>query len=160
MPLKRDSLFMRNERTGLAGVLLPANLSVSLRLVVFALALAALAFLVQALIWFSEVTLETSPPPIESVYVLCGVAIVGAAVNGYANDDIVVSVCLAVGPLVGFGLFSGAIFVLDMSPVVSETGEVAISLGRQTAVAGSLLGLVGFGVRRLLDRLRAFPSSE
>ena len=151
---------MANERTGLAGVLLPANLSVSLRVVVFALSLAALGFLVQALIWFSEVTLESSPPAIESVYLLCGVAILGAAVNGYANDDIVVSVCLAVVPLVGFGLFSGAMFALDMSPVVSETGEVAISLGQQTAVAGSLLGLAGFGVRRLLDRVRTSPSSE
>lgn len=151
---------MANERTGLAGVLLPANLSVSLRVVVFALSLAALGFLVQALIWFSEVTLETSPPAIETLYLLCGVAVVGAAINGYANDDVLVSFAIAVGPLVGFGLFPGVLLVLDMSPAVSETGETALNLGQQTAVAGSLVGLAGFSLRRLLGRARSSPSPE
>jgi hypothetical protein len=146
--------------SSLAGVLLPVNRAASLRVVVFAIALACLAFVTQGFIWFAEVAVEFDVPGREVVYLLSIVAVLGAVVNGYANDDALVSGCIAVAPIVGFALFSLAVIPLDTSPAVSDTGGLALRLGVLTAIAGSITGLAGVWVGRKYGGGRESPSLE
>lgn len=148
-----------NGRT-LIGILLPENRAVSLRVVIFAISLVGLGFVTHGFIWISEVVFEFAIPGQGIIYGLCTVAILAAFINGYANDDALVSMGIAVGPILGFGLFSAVLLPTGLSPLVSETGGTALSLGGITAVVGTVSGLLGVWIGRQYGGGRSSPSFE
>lgn len=133
---------MADESPSISKFVLPANQAVSLRIVVFAISLALLGFVTMGFRWFSE-TVFTLNAGGTIIYLLCGVALLGAILNGYVNDDLLVSCCVAGAPLVGFSLFPITVWLLTNMSGLSSGGETALVAGGVTAVVGSVGGLVG-----------------
>lgn len=151
---------MDKQERSLSGILLPVNRAVSLRIVVFSISLACLSFITQGLIWLMEVVLESEPLGKQIVYILCGVAIVGAIVNGYVNDDALGSTTIAFAPLIGFCLFPAALWLFGVGPMMSETGERLLYFGTLTAVFGIVTGFIGVWVGRKYGGGRSSPSLD
>ena len=121
-------------------VLLPVNWQVSIWVSLFGFGLAGIAFLVLGLVWLSEGVLEFGTVESWGLYALAFAAVVGAAVNGYLNDDLLVSLFIALAPLLGFVLFlvtGGAATGLDE---FSTTGQDALLLGVGAAILGAIAG--------------------
>lgn len=151
---------MGDKELSIAGILFPVDRAVSLRVVLFAISLGCLGFITQGFVWFSEVIMETSTPGGAMVYGLCVAAIIGALLNGYANDDLLVSCGIAFGPVLGFVLFPAALWVSGTTPVLSETAETALLIGVGTAIVGSMAGLGGVWLGRRFGGGRSSPSFE
>lgn len=151
---------MTKDEPSLTGVLLPVNRAVSLRAVLFAISLACLGFITQGFIWFSEEILGIGTPGSIMVYVLSIIAGVGAAVNGYVNDDLLVSCCIAIAPVTGFALFSAALWLVGVSPVLSETGQMALLVGAVTGLLGSIVGLGSVWIGRRYGGGRKSPTLD
>ena len=150
---------MADEGFSISELLLPANQTASLRIVVFAISLALLGYVAMGFLWFSE-TVFTVGLDISVVYLLCGVAIIGAAINGYVNDDVLVSCFIAVGPLVGFALFPLTVEFLTDMDALSEIGTTPLVVGGITALVGSIIGLLGALAGRRYGGGRGSPSLE
>jgi hypothetical protein len=138
-----------NDETNILRILLPVNRSVSLWVSLFAFSLAVLGFIAIGFIWFSESVLEFGSSGAWSVYLLAFAAIVGAGVNAYLNDDLVVSLFIAVAPLAGFVLFAATIGALTDLSELSSTGQTAVVIGVVTVVVGSIAGGVGVWAGRV-----------
>lgn len=148
---------MTDEGSSMSKFLLPANQAASLRIVVFAISLSLLGYVAMGFLWFSEAVFTLGAGG-SIIYLLCGVAVLGALINGYVNDDVLVSCCIAVAPLVGFTLFPLTVgFLTDMA-ALSETGTTPLVVGGLTAVVGSLAGLVGVLAGRRYGGGRSSPS--
>ncbi|AZH24506.1 hypothetical protein [Haloplanus aerogenes] len=140
---------MTDDGPTVSGVLLPADRAVSLRVVVFVIALALLAFVTQGFVWFSATLLDGLGPSGEGIALfLCGVAVVAAALNGYANDDLLVSVLVSAAPLVGFAAFTLAVAALGTVSGPGSATRTALIRGGLTLPLGSLLGLLGVWLGR------------
>lgn len=140
---------MTDDGPTVTGVLLPANAAVSLRVVVFVIALAVLAFVAQGFVWISAALLDGLGPSGGTITLLvCGVAVVAAALNGYANDDLLVSVLVAAAPLVGFAAFTLAISAVGAVPAPGSAARAALIRGGITLPLGSLLGFLGVWLGR------------
>jgi len=129
-------------------VLLPVNRAVSLWVFLFAFTLTTLAFIAMGFIWFSEVVLELKTAGALGLYALALSAIVGAGVNGYINDDLVVSLFIAIAPLVGFGLFTVTVGAATDLSEASSTGQTAVMLGIIAAVVGTFTTTIGIWAGR------------
>jgi hypothetical protein len=143
--------------TNILQILLPVNRTVSLWVSLFALSLAVLGFIAIGFIWFSESVLEFGSTGAWVVYVLAFAAIVGAGVNGYVNDDLIVSLFIALAPLAGFVLFAATIGALTDLSELSSTGQTAVVIGVLTAVVGSIAGGVGVWAGRVYGGGRGTP---
>lgn len=134
---------MTDEGTKFVRVLLPVNWEVSLWVSLFGFGLAVMAFVTLGLVWLSETILLFGSIESWVMYVLAFAAVAGAAVNGYLNDDLLVSLFIALAPLAGFGVFiitGGAASGLGE---LSSTGQNALVIGIVTALLGGLAGGVG-----------------
>lgn len=132
-----------DEDTDLLGVLLPVNRTVSMWVFLFAITLAVLAFVAIGFLWFSESVLAFGSSSAWGVYALALAAIAGAGVNGYLNDDLLVSLFIALAPLAGFVLFAASIGALTDLSQLSSTGQTAVVAGIVTAIVGAIAGVVG-----------------
>ncbi|WP_276261535.1 hypothetical protein [Haloglomus litoreum] len=135
---------MSDDAGGLVGVLLPVDRGVSLRVSLFAVALFLLGLVAQGFIWLTVALLDIGGMAAIGrlvVLVLCGAAIVGAAVNGYANDDLLVSAAMALAPVAGLAGFSVPVTVLGSVPGLPAAGRTVLLWGGVTAVLGSVVGL-------------------
>jgi hypothetical protein len=145
----------------LTGVLLPANAAVSLRVVVFVIALALLAFVAQGFVWISMTLLDGLGPSGGTITLLvCGVAVVAAALNGYANDDLLVSVLVSAAPLAGFAAFTLVVSAIDGLPAAVDPGRAALVRGAITLPVGAAAGLLGVWLGRRLGGGRESPALE
>lgn len=151
---------MDDVRNKVVRFILPANRAVSLRIIVFAISLAALGFAVLGFAWLSEQILELGAVGAELVYMLCGVAVIGAAINGYVNDDFAVSTCIAAGPLVGFVLFAvSAKLGTEFAPLAG-IGMTATKAGLLTLGVGSAVGAGSVWAGRRYGGGRSQPTLE
>jgi hypothetical protein len=135
--------------TSILQILLPVNRAVSLWVSLFALSLAVLGFIAIGFIWLSESVLAFGSTGAWVAYVLALAAIVGAGVNGYLNDDLVVSLFIAVAPLAGFVFFTATIGALTDLSELSSTGQTAVVIGVLTVVVGSIAGGIGVWAGRV-----------
>ena len=141
---------MGDARTGLTGILLPRNWALSSLAGIFAIALVGLSYVLLGFIWVSVEVLELGTIASWLVYALCSIAVLGALLNGYLNDDLLVSICIAVAPLVGFGLFVGSIWILPSFDPLFDIGSTALRFGGVTVGIGVLTGFVGVRAGRTL----------
>ena len=140
---------MTDQRATLKEILLPADRDVSLRVLIFVVALLLLAFVTQGFIWMTSTLLDGIVTASSRVVLfLCAVSILGASVNGYANDDLLTSVLVAVAPVIGFGLFAIPVSLIGTVPGVSDAGRTALVRGGATAILGSAAGLAGVWIGR------------
>lgn len=152
---------MTDDGPTVTGVLLPANAALSLRVVVFVIALALLAFVAQGFVWISAALLDGLGPSGGTITLLvCGVAVVAAALNGYANDDLLVSVLVAAAPLVGFAAFVLAISAVGDLAASGDAGRAALVRGAITLPVGAAVGLLGVWLGRRFGGGRESPSVE
>lgn len=152
---------MTDDGPTLAGILLPANAAVSLRTVVFVIALALLAFVAQGFVWISAALLGGLGPsggPI--TFLICGVAVVTAALNGYANDDLLVSVLVSAAPLAGFAAFTLVVSAIGGLPAPVDPGRAALVRGAITLPVGAVAGLLGVWLGRRIGGGRESPTLE
>ena len=148
---------MTDDETGdptLRRVLLPVHRDVSLWVSVFAFLLATLAFTALGVRWFFEM-LALGGVGSWDLYALALAAVVGAGVNGYLNDDLLVSAFLALAPLVGFVLFLATGGVAAGPDPLSSTGVRTLLVGLLTAGLGVTAGGVGVWA----GRVRGGPGS-
>lgn len=137
---------MSKESSELVGLLLPVNRDVSMWVSLFAVSLALLGLITQGFVWFA-VSLLGIDGMISigrgAVLLLCLAAVLGATVNGYANDDLLTSVLIAVAPLVGLAGFNLAVTALESVPGLPEVSRSAVVWAGGAAVAGTLTSLCG-----------------
>lgn len=139
---------------------LPENRAVSLRITVFAIALVGLGFMTMGFVWMSQQIFQFGAIGSELIYLLCIIAVLGAATNGYVNDDFTVSVCIAVAPLVGFILFAGStMLVTDFAPLTG-IGWIATKVGIGAAVVGAVVSAMGVWAGRRFGGGRSSPNLE
>jgi hypothetical protein len=81
------------------------------------------------------------------ILLVCDAAVVAAALNGCANDDLLVSVA---APLVDFAAFTLAVSAVDGLPAPVDAGRTALVRGAITFPIGAAVGLLGVWLGRRL----------
>ena len=114
-----------------------------IRASLFGFGLAGLAFVTLGFLWLAEGVLGFGTVQSWGLYALAFAAVVGAAVNGYINDDLLVSLFIALAPLLGFGLFLVTGGTATGFDEFSSTGQDALLLGAGAAVIGAIAGSAG-----------------
>jgi hypothetical protein len=125
----------------------------SAQFLLLALGLAGLALVVEALFWFaSRLEIGTGVGGASALTLVAGGAVLGAAVNGYVNDGLLVSLLVGVAPVVGVAGFDALFAAPAQVPGLPSSAlgaTLAVGLVAAVAgVAGVLLGRLMKGDRR------------
>jgi hypothetical protein len=133
----------------------------SRQFLVFAIAVLGLGFLVDAPVWASVGVFQFGGMEETGRVLFLGIgaiAVVGAAINGYANDGVLFGSVVALAPLLGVLVFRAVRSFLGLPAPDATVGGFVWLLGT-FALAGVVCTLGGTALGRVL-RTNSEPSGE